>query len=347
MTYSLSHNVLQSKSNMRAITSSDDWVGFPRDCGPTGFVPGQWISIRTGTWTFEVTGEVPVLVQEPEVWTTFASKDTTYSSDVSGARLAAHMNANADAIIHRNCPECADSHKDIYYKRLAPVPEQATFDADSGKAQNFVDLFTDNWMDTPSNELNVDFELYSTYEDAVLGNRAWTYCNYNQAGVGFPRDCGPTGFKGSQWINDENWSKKYTFTVTGEVAVLVEDPAGWTTFVSKTSTTTSNYVSAARLAAHVNENGAIIRRICPTCSSKDHKEIYYKRITPVPDQQDFANAPEVFDFVDLFANSWMSSPKNEINVDFKLYNTYEDAVLDHSAWSFCNYDSKYWRLLLV
>lgn len=280
-------------------------------------------------------------MDEPTVWTTIASKDATYSQDVSGVRLATHMNANPDAIIHSSCPDCsADSHKNIYYKRITAVPEQATFDADSSKARDFVDLFTGNWVDTPSNNLNVDFKLYSTYEDAALDNRAWTFCNYNSNNVGFPRDCGPTGHKGGQWITKSNWGKKFTLRVTGDVPVLVEGAATWTTFVSKSGSTISSPVSAARLTAHVNENGAIIRRLCPSCSSADHKEVYYKRITPVPDQDAFTNAPQVFDFVDLFANYWMDEPNNKIGVDFELYSSYEDAVLGNTAWTFCNYNSK-------
>lgn len=324
----------------------DDWVGFPRDCGPTGFVPGQWGNVNYRSYTFEVTGEVAVLAPEPEVWTTFASKaGGVYSAGFSGAALTAHMNANPDAIIRRNCPDCWHSaFKTIYYKRLTPVPDQAAFDADSGKALDFVSLFTANWYDTPSNTLNVDFKLYSTYEDAVLDNKGWTFCNYNSPGVGFPRDCGPDRAYGGMWINDKSWGMGYTFEVTGEVAKLVDDPEVWTTFASKADTTITNSLSAARLAAHVNANGAIIRRLCPTCSSADHKEIYYKRITPVPDQDAFTNAPKVFDFVDLFTTNWMSSPDNKINEDFKLFSSYEDAVLGHRAWEFCNYDGKYWEI---
>lgn len=114
-------------------------------------------------------------------WTSFAERASNgaLSNDISPARLTAYMNDNPDAIIRRQCSSCwQDTHKDVYYKRVTPVPDQAAFDAASGHATDFVDLFTRAWMNNPSNELTVDFNLYSTYEDAVAGTNAWTFCNY-------------------------------------------------------------------------------------------------------------------------------------------------------------------------
>ena len=54
-------------------------------------------------------------------------------------------------------------------------------------------------MSVPSNQLHTDFELYSTYEDALSGDSPWQFCNFDDAGVAFPRDCGPEGPLGGQW----------------------------------------------------------------------------------------------------------------------------------------------------
>merc|ERR1711907_696176 len=35
-----------------------------------------------------------------------------------------------------------------------------------------------------------------------------TFCNYNDPGIGFPRDCGPTGFSGSQWNSKNRGGKR-------------------------------------------------------------------------------------------------------------------------------------------
>jgi hypothetical protein len=63
---------------------------------------------------------------------------------------------------------------------------------------NFIDLFLNNWF-SKNNTLHVDFELYSTYEDALKQENEWAYCNYDHGRVGFPRDCGPTGYVPCQW----------------------------------------------------------------------------------------------------------------------------------------------------
>lgn len=101
-------------------------------------------------------------------------------------------------IIQRECSDCADSHKNIFYKRLNPVNRY--FDA--------YHMFITSWRTSYqhdamggyaiSNEFNKDFELYSTLEDALAGENRWTYCNFNDW-VGFPRDCGPTRKTNNQW----------------------------------------------------------------------------------------------------------------------------------------------------
>mmetsp|Transcript_614 Transcript_614/g.699 ORF Transcript_614/g.699 Transcript_614/m.699 type:complete len:819 (-) Transcript_614:14-2470(-) len=91
-------------------------------------------------------------------------------------------------IVRRVCPSCVDSHKDIYYRRLTTMP--ASF--------NLLDTLKNNWVDT-DNLLNVDFSLHSTYLDAFLGINGWTFCNYNDSNIGFPRDCGPDGRVNNQW----------------------------------------------------------------------------------------------------------------------------------------------------
>jgi hypothetical protein len=93
-------------------------------------------------------------------------------------------------IIRRICATCAASHRDIYYKRLTPLPAAADM--------YLLDMFMNTWTSTSNSMAAGDFELYSTYEDALAGTNKWTYCNYN-GGVGFPRDCGPNGYVGSQW----------------------------------------------------------------------------------------------------------------------------------------------------
>jgi hypothetical protein len=51
-----------------------------------------------------------------------------------------------------------------------------------------------------SNTMNTDFKLFSNLNDAKTDTNAWKFCNFNDATVGFPRDCGPTGVIGNRWM---------------------------------------------------------------------------------------------------------------------------------------------------
>merc|ERR1712228_658676 len=95
--------------------------------------------------------------------------------------------------VRRVCKSChRDSHKDVIYKRIAPKGDI-----------DFEDLFLSNWFSNPpgsgTNIRGSDFNLFSSMQDAQNNANPWTFCNYNDQGIGFPRDCGPNGFVPSQW----------------------------------------------------------------------------------------------------------------------------------------------------
>lgn len=105
-----------------------------------------------------------------------AAEVTTNRND-----LANLIAASWHRIIYRRCEECSDSHKDIYYRRWTAFP--AGFDV--------MQLLEEKWASN-FNAMHLDFDLYSTYEDAKADTNRWEYCNYDAFGVGFPRECGPT-----------------------------------------------------------------------------------------------------------------------------------------------------------
>ena len=76
----------------------------------------------------------------------------------------------------------------MYYRRLTPMPDNF----------NLLDILMNNWFDG-DNKLNNDFALYSSYMDAYFDTYRWLFCNFSDAGVGFPRDCGPTQRVSNQW----------------------------------------------------------------------------------------------------------------------------------------------------
>ncbi len=98
-------------------------------------------------------------------------------------------------ILYRKCLDCSSvDHQNIYYRRFDENGLPGDLD--------LYDLILNNWFSDPKIEYNtfvVDFKLYSTYEDAVADRNEWIDCNFNDAGVGFPRDCGPNGHVAFQW----------------------------------------------------------------------------------------------------------------------------------------------------
>lgn len=116
------------------------------------------------------------------------------------------LNASPNSIIRRTCPNCVSTHKDIYYKRLTPVPHNI----------NLLD-YLQNRFRMEDNMLGTDFKLYSSYKDALDDNNTWTYCNYDH--VGFPRDCGPTRRVPDQWnrfyIDTNDYAVDVAFYVEG------------------------------------------------------------------------------------------------------------------------------------
>ena len=108
---------------------------------------------------------------------------------------------NGDArycIIRRVCDSCsAVSHRDIYYKRLTELPKSGT-NTTAGEVY-FLNLLMNQWVSQDNNMDDGDFQLFSTYDDALNGTNAWTYCNYNHINVGFPYYCGPKGAVYHEW----------------------------------------------------------------------------------------------------------------------------------------------------
>lgn len=58
--------------------------------------------------------------------------------------------------------------------------------------QDTFDLYSNlaNTWASAGNVLGTDFNMYSTYADAQAGVNGWQSCNFDDSGVGYPRDCG-------------------------------------------------------------------------------------------------------------------------------------------------------------
>lgn len=102
-------------------------------------------------------------------------------------------------IIWRTCENCVGQMRDIFYKRLTPW--NMTND-------ELKQLFNGTW-NTSNNKFNVDYQLYSTYSDALNQTKPWEYCSDLDSAGGFPGTCGPKGSVKEQSrsldsTNDEN-----------------------------------------------------------------------------------------------------------------------------------------------
>jgi hypothetical protein len=226
------------------------------------------------------------------IFTPKAGREITDSDE-----LKSLVQLKPNQIVRRLCLTCSEtSHKDVYYRRVTPIPS----------GLEFVSLFKENWFSCPGNELNVDFHLYSTYQDALNDENRWNYCNYNQAGVGFPRECGPSGKVANQWNNFKEASPSgshYGFFMEvgdglpgkeiqvppNKPSITYFDEQKWRLIFGKgkLAPTSNAIVSSntfkALLAGKPNQ---IIRRICPFCREESHQDIYYRRITPIPSSID-------------------------------------------------------------
>merc|ERR1711892_563312 len=88
--------------------------------------------------------------------------------------------------IMRVCISCPESHHFVFYKRLTPV-------LDDDESFDHLDYLTRyNMKHDGLFVYGVDFELYSTYEDALSGDNEWNCVNYMYNRF-FPGDCTPDG----------------------------------------------------------------------------------------------------------------------------------------------------------
>ena len=94
----------------------------------------------------------------------------------------------------RRCPvvryRFEESTVHSVYVRTSMIPD----------TMNPYGYFTSEWSDT-SNELGTDFELYDSLSDARSKSGKWTFCNYNDPPVGYPRDCGKDGYVAHLWFS--------------------------------------------------------------------------------------------------------------------------------------------------
>lgn len=81
-------------------------------------------------------------------------------------------------------------------------------------------LFFYEWAEA-DNVLHTDFDIYDSEEDARAEAGAWSWCNFDDWDVGYPRDCGKNGRVNYEWFSmpegsppfgDHNYGPTRTFS---------------------------------------------------------------------------------------------------------------------------------------
>eukprot|EP00929_Paragymnodinium_shiwhaense_P081617 TRINITY_DN4275_c0_g1_i6.p1 TRINITY_DN4275_c0_g1~~TRINITY_DN4275_c0_g1_i6.p1 ORF type:complete len:319 (+),score=63.51 TRINITY_DN4275_c0_g1_i6:57-1013(+) len=201
-------------------------------------------------------------------------------------------------IIKRSCTGCADSHKEVYFRWKQSLD---SFDA-------YQTLLV-TWRD---DNFHTDFDIYSTLDDATANTNAWTSCNADDAGIGFPRDCGPSAAVGGQWTS-------LTRGGQADYAFYVHEQERWEWLPIWEAGTYGSYQPAeatfdARFRA---TRMGIVKRLCEDCADS-HQEIYYRQ------KSDMAS----FEAYQVLLVTWRDS---NFHTDFDIYSSLDDAIADTKA----------------
>jgi len=120
-------------------------------------------------------------------WVKLLSNGNYGNYDVGASKFNDVFKKSGDFVIKRICSNCRSDYRETYYRRYTAPTSFAPYD-----------YMKMNWF-SRNNVINQDFGIFSSYADAMAKHNPWKYCNYNDPGVGFPRDCGKTGYVAHQW----------------------------------------------------------------------------------------------------------------------------------------------------
>jgi len=138
--------------------------------------------LASTTWTLQLSNTWPTATTD--------NGESTFNTAVWNS---------ANHIVKRLCSSCSSDYQEMYYKRLT---DTSSFDV--------YDSLKENWF-SADNTLGTDFCIYSSYDNAVAGSNCWASCNYDDPGIGFPRDCGVSGAVGSQWNSWTHGGKEVAY----------------------------------------------------------------------------------------------------------------------------------------
>mmetsp|Transcript_93396 Transcript_93396/g.166129 ORF Transcript_93396/g.166129 Transcript_93396/m.166129 type:complete len:2142 (+) Transcript_93396:117-6542(+) len=228
--------------------------------------------------------------------------------------------------VKRYCTSCAASHTETFYRRFTPVSSYPAYQ-----------MLSCNFQNETRNIEGVDFKIYSTLKDTLADENNWKHCKFPAAGSyrGFPGECGPTGTVGQQWNSiavDTDKTTGTCFEDKGGRAVtyyyiLRAVPQTWRLMLKSDKGQVESMGEQEANREFAQSRYHIIMRKCPECS-RSHRFIFYRRWT-------YTDTFEPFLYM---ACNWNAANNNVFLVDYKLYSTIEDALVDRNSWQNCGYD---------
>lgn len=141
-------------------------------------------------------------------WVLMEGKGDLYSTETKADTFTTILNQKSIKLIRIVCESCIDTHKETFYRRLTAAPS------------DLLDIIKKDWRSS-SNTFDVDFKLYSSYDDAINNINPWTYCGgFDEPDRGFPGTCGPTEAVEDQWMNMDKGG-----IGQDSVGIYVQDPS--------------------------------------------------------------------------------------------------------------------------
>ena len=206
---------------------------------------------------------------------TVYSVGNTYG-DYKGA--ADNFNKKAQAtglgIVRRQCADCRGSqHNDKFFKRKT-----------NPRDFNYWQYLMVTWS-TSNNQFHRDFDIYNSLDEALNERNPWAYCNANDPGVGFPRDCGPTGYVPHIWNalpNSRHFGssrKNYRYSV-------VQKAGPPTTTISTTTKTTNTATSSTTTTTTTTTVTSVTATTATTvvvCDAGEYRDQFGNKCVECPD----------------------------------------------------------------
>eukprot|EP00808_Paulinella_micropora_P030486 g10498.t1 len=155
---------------------------------------GQSWRVCTGPVDAMATTQGPACLREASVWTVVAKEDENGFNNL--------FRASPQRILRRTCPNCAQSHQEIFYRR---------------KRQDTWNAYQNMWrtwsISGAGNLPHTDFDVYSSLADALADRNPWQFFNGDDSGVGFPRDSSPSTATADQWNSLTRGGQQVQFSV--------------------------------------------------------------------------------------------------------------------------------------